>query len=295
MRRLSRDYTTNLFSRAAAPVLEIEQGEELVFETLDASGGRIKTVEDGLTIFLRPEQANPATGPVYVHGARPGDSLVVEILHIDVGPYGNGYGRVKPGAGVIVDELKPPVARILPVHDGFVHFSPSLRFPVRPMVGVIGVAPAGAPVASFYPGPHGGNLDINDIAVGARVYLPVAVEGALLCIGDVHATMGDGELTGGGVDINAEVTVRVSVLTGRQWRHPWLETRDNWVTIANAPELKEAIRLATSDMATLLAEKLGLSREEGFILIGARGDARPGQAAELGMDATARVAFPILA
>ena len=276
-------------------MLEISAGEELVFETLDASGGRIKTVEDGLTVFLKPEQANPATGPVYVRGAQPSDSLVVEILAIDVGPHGNGYGRIKPGAGVIIDELKPPVARILPVRDGFVHFSPSIRLPVRPMVGVVGVAPAGPPVASYYPGPHGGNLDINDIAVGAKVYLPIAVEGALLCLGDVHATMGDGELTGGGVDINAEVTARVDVLPGRQWPRPWLETRDTWVTIANAPALAEAIRLATSDMATLLAEKLGISREEAFILIGARGDARPGQAAELGMDATARVAFPKLA
>ena len=189
-------------------------------------------------------------------------------------------------------ELKPPVARVFAVKDGVVHFSPTITFPARPMVGVIGVAPAGAPVASFYPGPHGGNMDINDIAVGAKVYLPVATEGALLWIGDVHASMGDGELTGGGIDIPAEVTVRAQVLPRLHWPRPWVETPDSWVTIANAPDVAEAIRLATADMATLLAQKLGVSREEGFILIGARGDARPGQCAELGMDATARVAFP---
>ncbi|MHB1134390.1 MAG: acetamidase/formamidase family protein [Chloroflexota bacterium] len=292
MQRLTRERTSHYFSRLSQPLLEVDSGEEIVFETLDAAGGRIRSEADGLRVFLQPEEANPITGPVFVRGAQPGDSLVVEILSIKLAD--QGYGRVKPGSGVIIDELQPPVARIFRINDGMVQFSPNISFPTRPMVGVIGVAPAGQPVASFYPGPHGGNMDVNDIAVGARVHLPVEVEGALLWLGDVHASMGDGELTGGGIDINAEVTVRVDVLPRLHWPRPWVETPDSWVTIANAPELPDAIRLATSDMATLLAQKLGVSREEGFILIGARGDARPGQAAELGMDATARVGFPKL-
>jgi amidase len=160
------------------------------------------------------------------------------------------------------------------------------------MVGVIGVAPAGAPVHSFYPGPHGGNLDVNAIAVGSTVFLPVGTPGALLAIGDVHAHMGDGELTGGGIDIPAEVTVRVAVRRGLGWTRPVVETADAWCACANAPTLREAVRLATSDMATLLSRALGMSREEAFVLIGCAGDARIGQAAELGMDATAYVRVP---
>lgn len=292
MKRITRDRTTYVMSRDSAPVLEIEPGEAVVFETLDASGGRIRTIQDGVTFFPLPSETNPVTGPVYVRRARPGDSLAVEILDIRLGTY--GYSRIKPGAGVIIDELTPPVARIFRIEGDSAIFSAKVRVPLRPMIGTIGTAPEGPGIASYYPGPHGGNLDINDVAVGATIYLPVNVEGALLALGDVHASMGDGELTGGGIDAGAEVTVRVNVLEGMGWARPWIETPTSWVTCANAPTLANAIRLATSDMATLLAEKLSISREEAFILIGTCGDARPGQAAELGMDATARVGAPRL-
>ena len=173
-------------------------------------------------------------------------------------------------------------------------FSDSLRFPVRPMVGVIGVTPAGQDVLTGLPGPHGGNLDLNEVAVGATVYLPIQVEGGLLGLGDVHASMGDGELTSGGIDIGAQVTVRVDLLSGRIWPRPWIETRSKWITCATHPDLTQAIRLATSDMLTLLQEKLGVDAEDALMLVGARGDAKLGQAADLGTDVTACVCFPKL-
>ena len=287
MRRVTRDSLTNVFGADVEPVADVEPGETIIFETLDASGGRIQSVEDGLTVFLPRELGNPATGPVRVVGARPGDTLAVTILDIRLGP--RGYSRFRAGGGVITAELRPPFAKIIPVRDGVVHFSERVRFPIRPMVGVIGTAPAGEPVHSFYPGPHGGNLDVNAIAVGATVYLPVGVPGALLALGDVHAHMGDGELTGGGIDISAEVTVRVEVRPGLGWTRPVVETADAWCACASAPTLPDAVRLATSDMATMLAGCLAMSREEAFVLIGCAGDARIGQAAELGMDATAYV------
>jgi amidase len=258
----------------------------VAFETLDAVGGQIRSHSDALTVSLPPEEANPATGPVRVVGAEPGDTLAVEIASIALGKC--GYGRVKRG-GVIIDELEPPAANLTPVRDGIVHFNERISFAARPMVGVVGVAPCGDPVATFYPGPHGGNLDINDLGIGATVYVPVTVPGALLAIGDVHASMGDGELTGGGLDIDAEVTVRVSLHKGLGWSRPVIETPHAWCTCANAATLVEAIRQATSDMTTLLAERLDMSREEAFILIGAAGDARIGQAAGLPMDVTAYV------
>ena len=197
MKRVTRDHTTYVLTREIVPVLEIDPGEEVTFETLDASGGRIRTVQDGITFYPSPEETNPATGPISVRGAHPGDSLVVQILSIRLGPY--GYSRIKPGAGgVIIDELRPPVARILSIESDGALFSPGVRVPLRPMIGTIGTAPAGPGVPTYYPGPHGGNLDINDVTVGATIYLPVNVEGALLALGDVHAGMGDGELTGGG-------------------------------------------------------------------------------------------------
>jgi amidase len=286
MKRITRDYLTCLLSRDAEPVAEIAPGEPVVFETLDALGGRVKTREDALQVSISREQGNPATGPVKVLGAEVGDTLAVKILDIKLGAF--GYGRVKSG-GVIFDELNPPAANLTPVQDGMVQFNDCIRFSPRPMVGVVGVAPAGDPVHTFYPGPHGGNMDINAAGVGSTVYLPVSMPGALLAIGDVHARMGDGELNGGGLDIDAEVTVEVALLKRLGWRRPVIEMPDAWCACANASTLEQAIRQATSDMTTILALALDMSREEAFILIGAAGDARIGQAASLGMDCTAYI------
>ncbi|MBI2940732.1 MAG: acetamidase/formamidase family protein [Chloroflexi bacterium] len=286
-KRISRDQITYVFGADQPPVADVSPGERVVFETLDAAGGRIRTHDDALRILLPHTRANPATGPVRIREAQPGDTLAVTVVDIHIDAV--GYCRIKAGSGVIIDELRPPVANLIPVRDGVVAFNDRLRFPARPMIGVVGVAPAAGSVHTFYPGPHGGNLDINALGVGATVYLPVAAPGALLALGDVHASMGDGELTGGGIDINAEVTVQIELRRGLSWRRPVIETADAWCTCANGPTLAEAIRLATGDMATLLAQRLQMSREEAFILIGAAGDARIGQAAGLDIDATACV------
>ena len=113
-------------------------------------------------------------------------------------------------------------------------------------------------------------MDVNAYRVGSTVYLPVGVDGALLCIGDVHASMGDGELTGGGLDISAVVTVATKIHRNVGWEHVVIETTDGWCTVGNAPNLMDAIKRATSDMTTLLAHGFNMSREEAFILIGSK-------------------------
>ena len=287
MQRISREHRTCLFGGDQQPVTRVSPGHRLLFETWDALGGRVKTTQDALTLSLPPTQLNPVTGPVWVQDTQPGDTLAVRICDIQLSA--RGQCRLKPGAGVIIDELQPPAANLIPVQDGVVHFNERIRFAARPMVGTIGVAPAGDNVSSFHPGPHGGNLDINEAGIGATIYLPVAVPGALLAMGDVHATMGDGELTGGGVDINADVTVELGILRDLGWQRPVIETVQAWCTCASASTLADAVRLATRDMVTLLARRLHMSREESFILVGAAGDARLGQASESGIDATAYV------
>ena len=286
MKRISREHLTCEFASGLAPVGRVRPGEKVLFETLDAVGGRIRSLEDALTVQVPPEEANPATGPVFVEGAEPGDTLEVRVLSIDLGP--QGYCRVTRG-GVLIAELDPPHANIIPVEDGTVRFNDSIRFAARPMVGVIGVAPSRGSARTFDPGSHGGNLDINALRTGSAVYLPVSVPGALLCIGDVHASMGDGELNGGGIDIDAEVVVQTRVHRGLGWRGPVIETPGEWCACAHASTLSEAVRGATRYMTDLLSAQLGLSREEAFVLIGATGDARLGQAAELGVDMTAYV------
>lgn len=284
-RRVSRDHITHVFDKDLPPVADIAPGEHVLFETLDAVCNKVKTMQDALSIALPHDQANPATGPVRVLGAEAGDTLAVTIVDIRPGPV--GLGRIKKGGGILTSELNPPAANLTPVHDGVITFNSRLRFRAKPMVGVIGTAPADKPVITFYPGPHGGNLDINELGIGATIYLPVYVPGALLSLGDVHVRMGDGELTGGGLDIDAEVTIVTRVVKRVHWRRPIIETHDAWSACAHAPSLAEAIKIATRDMTEILALKLNMSREEAFILIGAAGDARIGQAAGLDLDSTA--------
>jgi len=290
VKRLENTSTSHVFSRELAPALTISPGQTVCFQTLDAANNQVRTVAEALTRLTPPDRANPVTGPVAVRGAEPGQTLSVHLDRIVLGP--QGYSRIRPGGGVIIDELSPPAAVIPRVRGSTVHFTDRISFPVRPMVGTLGVAPDGPAVASFYPGDHGGNMDHNDVREGSTVFLPVAVPGALLSLGDVHASMGDGELTGGGCDIEAEVTVTVGLSDGCPTPRPRIETESEWICCANAPDLREAIRIATRDMTSFLASRLGIAREEAFILIGCCGDARIGQAAALAVDATARVAVP---
>jgi amidase len=163
------------------------------------------------------------------------------------------------------------------------------------MVGVIGTAPAGDGVATADPGPHGGNMDHNDVCVGARVHLPVFVPGALLAVGDVHASMGDGEISITALEIPAEVQVRVDLLKREGLARPWIEFPDRWITTGDGAGAADAIRTAAEEMARLLMRRLALSADEAYMLLSIRGDARVSQCAEPSMlAATARMIMPRL-
>ncbi len=216
--RLARDRIAYRFDKALEPVLEIDPGDRVTFETFDARTGSILSDRD-LLDRPHPAGANPATGPVLVRGAGPGDGLCVEIEHIELAE--SGFLAVKKGEGLLAERAGRYATRIVPVGGGMARFG-DLRFPVNPMVGVIGTAPAGEPVSTSFAGPHGGNMDNKHVGAGARVHLPVAVPGALLGLGDVHAAMGDGEITFIGLEICAEVTVRVELVqAGRARGGPW--------------------------------------------------------------------------
>ncbi len=293
MRRLTRDQITYRFAPDLAPVCEIEPGEALVLETLDAASGRLRAAEEVFQ-FMRvrdPNRVNPATGPIAVRGAQRGDELRVEILQIGLAP--QGFTRFTPGSGVMRAEIAASRAMMVQVQDGMLILenASASRFPARPMVGVIGTCPADVEYPTAKPGPHGGNLDFNDVTTGTVAHLPVLVPGGVLALGDLHASMGDGEVTGTAVEISGEVTIRVDLVRGTQLRKPWFENAEAWSTYGHAPDLEEAVRIAVLDMATFLTQRLRISREESFLLT-ARGDVRIGQAARCGIDATARVVFP---
>jgi amidase len=293
MLRVPRDHLTYEFSAETEPVATVAAGDVFVVETHDTSTGRIHRRED-VPDFVRlrdPRKVNPAAGPVFVEGASPGDDLIVEILDIRLQP--TGFVRVLAGAGVLQEGIAPDGVLMARVDGEELVLGESIRMPLRPMVGVIGTTPADGVIYTAEPGPQGSNIDINAITVGARVHLPVHVPGALLAIGDVHASMGDGEVSGTGVEIAAEVTVRVDLVSGAAPARPWIETAENWITTGSGPSLEDAVEIAVEELTGLLISRLGLSRTEAFLLVSARGDVRIGQCARIrGLDATAYAVFP---
>ncbi|MBA2449068.1 MAG: acetamidase/formamidase family protein [Chloroflexi bacterium] len=294
-RTVGRERITYHFGPELEPVLEIESGETVTFETLDASSGRVRQASD-IPAYMRirdPGRVNPASGPIAVRGAEAGDELRVEILAIELEDV--GWCRLTPGAGVMRDEIDELHGMIFHVVGDELVSETGIRFPTRPMVGVIGTCPAEGRYVTAEPGPHGGNLDFNDVMVGTVAHLPVFVPGGLLALGDVHASMGDGEVSGTAVEISARVTVRVELVKGAARARPWFEAAGCWLTYGTAPDLEEAVRIAVSEMATFLEDRLRVSRPEAFLLISARGDVRIGQSARCGIDQTVRVLFPRLA
>ena len=293
MLRIPRDQFTYEFSAATKPVATVAPGDRFLVETHDTSSGRVHRKED-MPHFVRirdPLKVNPAAGPVFVEGASPGDDLIVEILDISLQPY--GFVRVLAGAGVLQDGIESDGVLMARVDGEYLVLGDKIRIALRPMVGVIGTAPPEGIVYTAAPGPQGSNIDVNAVAVGARVHLPVNVPGALLAIGDVHAAMGDGEVSGTGVEIAGEVTVRVDVVPGAASTRPWIETADDWITTGSGPSLEDAVEMAVDKLTRLLMAHFGLSRTEAFLLVSARGDVRIGQCARIrGLDSTAYAVFP---
>ena len=253
------------------PAARVENGATVCFETLDCFGGQI-TCPDQRLGGLDWDHINPATGPLYIEGARPGDVLKVEILDIALADH--GVMTDAPNEGVIGAVLTQESTKFIPIRDGQAVFNERLSFPIQPMIGVIGTAPAVGSIPTGTPGPHGGNMDCKRIGAGTALYLPVAVEGALLAMGDLHAVMGDGEVVVCGVEIAGRVTVRVTALHGCPLPTPFLTTETAFMTISSGDTLESAAADATLRMRTVLMDQVGMEEHEAGMLLSVAGDVR---------------------
>lgn len=253
------------------PALRVQAGSTIEVHTCDCFEDQIQSeTQDFGTLDW--ERINPATGPIYVEGAEPGDLLVVHIREIRLRD--RGVMTTGPGLGVFGDELVQNVIRIVPVVDGHAVLNDRVRVPLRPMIGVIGTAPAEDRVPCGTPGDHGGNMDCTRITTGARLILPVNVPGALFALGDLHAAMGDGEVAVCGVEIGGTVTVSLHVLKGRDWPAPMLVNDEAVMTIASAPLLDDAATLAAKRMVSWLERECGLGKADAAFLLSAAGQLR---------------------
>jgi acetamidase/formamidase len=218
---------------------------------------------------------NPVTGPIYVEGAMPGDTLAVHILEQECDTL--GYQGYWPFLFHLEDFFDQPSTVLREIRDGKVIFDDQIQIPVRPCIGTIGTTPALEALLSAACGRHGGNLDTEEVCAGSTIHLPVLVEGALLGLGDCHAIQSDGEINE--LEMRSVVTLKCEILKGRSPVMSWprIETPRLLVTVAMASPLEEALRLALRDMILWMEELTGMSKHDAYLLLGLVGHARPGQ------------------
>ena len=256
------------------PVLHVESGDTIVTTTVNAAG------EDHSGRSVTPS-GNPMTGPFYVEGAAPGDALEVELRRIEpTGDFGYTYDVVAPNVvdPRFVRELPEPrklrwrldlerqVA--IPMMEGSPRLG-RLELPFDPMIGCFGVAPErGQAMSTATSAMHGGNMDYRGFRAGARAIFPVATDGALFFIGDVHAVQGDGEIVGTGIEVASEVEFRLTLRQGRTIGWPRGEDERFVFTVGNARPLDQAVQHATTEMLSLLESDYGLDLREAGTLLG---------------------------
>lgn len=276
MKTVTKEHVIYRMSAHHKPVLSICPGEQVCLETYDCFQGQL--LREGTTFADYDRRlGNPATGPVYVEGAMPGDALRITVEKIELDAVGIlDIGR---NSGAFQEYYQGPESciRRLSVKDGRIDYHERWQIPVKPMIGVIGTAPAPetGEVGTLSPMDHGGNMDCVKVEQGCVLYLPVFVEGGLLAAGDLHAIMGDGEVGNCGVEIGGKVVLTVDVVP-RAEAFPWpvIENDTQWITVAYGEDLEVASKKAVGQMFKFLTCKFGLGDVDAGMLMDMVGDLR---------------------
>lgn len=262
--RVSSESVIYEFSKDTQPVLHLESGQELVFETCDCFNKQLDLKPSIQNLDWN--HVNPATGPVYVEGAQAGDVLKVEILRIELADH--AWMVAGEGVGSYGSHLSDGLhVRRLEIEDGELIWDDKVSFELDPMIGVIGVAPADRAINCGTPAEHGGNMDNTMVREGATLYFPIFVDGALFAAGDMHALMGDGEVGVTGAEISGEILLRLSVIKNKRLESPVLVDQDDFSVIASAKTFDEAADEAVRIMVELLKDKIDMPTEEIVMLL----------------------------
>jgi len=265
------------------PIASIKPGETVEVETWDAMGNIVSagpTLGDALQKGIRLYE-NPITGPIYVEGAEPGDALKIEIMNITFPDV--GWTAVMPGFGGLEGwlQLSPTFTKFSKISDGKITYAlndgRTIEIPAKPFIGTIGVSPEFEAVSTVVPGRHGGNMDVPDICVGNTLYLPVAVNGALFGLGDVHAVQGDGEICGTAMEVSSKVTLRVDLEKNKNLDWPRVESKDEIMTVCSSKPLEDAVRLAFLEMIKWLEIDYGFERYDAYMFLSLAAKARIAQ------------------
>jgi acetamidase/formamidase len=277
------DNAKTLFGPAES-VAPLHPGDTLDTNTLDGFGGAIASPADTLA---KVKLENPLTGPFYIEGAQPGDTLVVKFLELTVDA-DQGIGAYGPGSGALSkSSYTPMLNHDLPERIWFfpidkanntATFKPAdsnftAKIPLHPFLGCIGTTPANGEVrSSVVPAEFGGNLDTPEASVGNTLYLPVNVRGALLYLGDGHAAMGDGEVTGTAIDVPMHVKIQVDLIKGKKTPWPRFENDDYLMAVGIGRPLEDATRIAYIELIKWLHDDYGLSQLDLYELMSVAGE-----------------------
>ncbi|MGD9566950.1 MAG: acetamidase/formamidase family protein [Sedimentibacter sp.] len=251
------------FNTENIPVAYAESGDIVKFCCQDCYCEQI--LEDGFEFSkINMNYNNPATGPLFINGADPGDVLRIEIKDIELALEGSMCART--GAGVY--EIEGCHCRRFPIKDKLIKFDNDISIPIKPMIGVIGTAPINEEISNQIPSEHGGNLDIKDLGVGSVLYLSVNVPGALLSMGDIHAVQGDGETVICALEMSGDITVKIDVLKNRHdIPTPFIVTAEKYLTTSADKSLDVSSKAAARKMHKFLQEHSNLTDAQcGFLL-----------------------------
>lgn len=285
---IERNNMIHTMSKDNIPVAFAKSGDTVTFHTYDCFQNQLLPESTKIEVDA-PSLNNPATGPLYVDGAMPGDTLKVEIIDILVGSL--GIGASGPSLRCFSDMLKAFRIKRIKIENGMAEIFNNVFVPIEPMIGVIGVAPMESNIPTALPGNHGGNMDCKEIKKGAVLYLPVFTEGALLAIGDMHALMGDGEVCECGLEIEGTTIVKVSILPKTGRTSPAICVNDKWITIASCKTLDGAAEEATRMMFEFLIEEVGMDAYDAGMLLSLSGNLAVCQ--NCNIDKTMRMELPL--
>lgn len=272
-----QDYSY-VFNPYREPIARVKPQDRVVVYTEDAFESRITNKEDLPSRALANAKfLNPQTGPIYIEGAEPGDTLAVNIESIEptrdyavsaLIPYFGGLTST-----AMTRTLQEPLPEKVWVwnvsDDGSKLSNEDLGVEVEwdPFLGTPAVAPDLEAISALAPGPFGGNMDVPDVRPGNTIYLPVWNEGALLYTGDCHARQGQGELCGVALEITSKVTLVFDIIKGQEIEWPRIESDDAIMVVGSARPMEDAARIANTELILWLEQEYGYNRWDAYQLL----------------------------
>lgn len=261
------------FDPAIEPVLQVNPGEIIRFETSPEPVERLFAAERSWAQVVNTREINSVTGPVYVEGAEPGGALAVEILEVE--PLDWGWNMWLPGYGLLGQHAREPMLRRVPIRGGRVWLTDDLSIPAEPMIGCLGLAPASGKVSTLAPVyPFAGNFDMVQMKSGNIAYFPIQTTGGLFSLGDLHAAMGVGEATNVAIECAGSATVRFDLRPDLHLTMPRVESPERLyvIGIADNRDCADAARVAIREMYRLLTLEAGIPECDAHLLVSAAVD-----------------------